>query len=60
MAKLACAPDVKSAGLVRHVSLGASVAAGEPLMTVYSAAEGELQYALDYARANPDIFGIET
>ena len=60
VAKLAGAPDVKAAGLVRHVSLGASVVAGEPLMTVHSAAEGELQYALDYARANPDIFGIET
>lgn len=59
VAKLAGAPDAKSAGVVAHVQLGSTVAAGEPLMTVHSEAEGELDYALDYATANPDIFGVE-
>ena len=59
VAKLAGAPNAKSAGVVAHVSLGSVVAAGEPLMTVHSEAEGELDYALDYAAANPDVFGVE-
>jgi predicted deacylase len=42
-----------------HVTLGASVEAGQPLCTVCSETTGELQYALDYARDVLAIFGIE-
>lgn len=59
IAKLAGAPDAKSAGVTAYVKLGSVVAAGEPLMTVHGEAEGELDYALDYAAANPDVFGVE-
>jgi len=59
VAKLAGAPDAKSAGVVTHVKLGAVVTAGEPLMTIHSEAAGELDYALDYAAANVDVFGVE-
>lgn len=58
LAKLAGAPDDKSAGVELHVRLGATVNAGEPLCTVHSQAPGELAYALDYAAANADIFEI--
>jgi thymidine phosphorylase len=59
VAKLAGAPDSRAAGVVAHVKLGSVVAAREPLMTIHSEAAGELDYALDYTAANPDIFGIE-
>ncbi|PWB60183.1 MAG: thymidine phosphorylase [Bradyrhizobiaceae bacterium] len=58
LAKLAGAPDDKAAGVALHVRLGDTVAAGEPLCTVHAESPGELAYALDYAAANPGIFGI--
>jgi thymidine phosphorylase len=60
LAKLAGAPDSKAAGLDLHVKLGDVVEAGQPLCTLHAASRGELNYALDYATANPDIVGIET
>lgn len=59
LAKLAGAPDNKSAGVELHVRLGDEVAAGQPLLTVHAEAEGELAYALDYAAANPALFTVE-
>lgn len=59
LAKLAGAPDDKAAGVELHVRLGVEVAAGEPLLTVHAEAAGELAYALDFARANPDLMVIE-
>ncbi len=59
LAKLAGAPDDKAAGIDLHVRLGSEVLAGEPLMTVHAEAAGELAYALDFARAHPDILVIE-
>ena len=35
------------------------VVAGEPLITVHSDSPGELDYALEYAGAHPDMFQIE-
>ncbi len=58
LAKLAGAPEDKAAGVALHVRLGDTVAAGEPLCTVHAESPGELAYALHYAAANPDIFGI--
>jgi len=59
LAKLAGAPDGKAAGVEMHVRLGQNVAAGQPLLTIHAEAPGELNYALEYARANADMFGIE-
>lgn len=60
LAKLAGAPDDKAAGLGLHVRLGAEVVAGEPLATVHAGTPGALDYALEYASANADVFGIES
>ena len=59
LAKLAGAPDAKSAGVMLHARLGDDVAQGQMLMTVHAEAEGELAYALEFAAANPDIVQLE-
>lgn len=59
LAKLAGAPDAKAAGLGLHVRLGDEVAAGQPLFTLHAETVAEAAYALDYARANQDIFTLE-
>jgi thymidine phosphorylase len=58
LAKLAGAPDAKAAGLELHARLGVRVTAGAPLLTIHAEAEGELDYALEYAAANVDMFGF--
>jgi thymidine phosphorylase len=59
LAKLAGAPDDKAAGVELHVRLGQEVVAGQPLLTVHSESSGEMEYALEYAAANADMFEIE-
>ncbi len=39
--------------------LGDEVGQGQALMTVHAEAPGELAYALEFARANPDIVLLE-
>jgi thymidine phosphorylase len=58
LAKLAGAPDQKAAGVELHLKLSEPVAVGQPICTIHAAAPGELAYALDYAKANPDIFKV--
>lgn len=58
VAKLAGAPGSKAAGVEIHVRLGDDVSAGQPLFTVHAETIGELEYALDYAAANPDVVRI--
>ncbi|MBL6853799.1 MAG: thymidine phosphorylase family protein [Alphaproteobacteria bacterium] len=58
IAKLAGAPDAKAAGLQLHVRLGMPVSRGQPAFTVHAESPGELDYALAYIEANPDIIGI--
>lgn len=58
LAKLAGAPSAKAAGLELHVRLGATVEKGQPLCTLHAEAPGELDYALNYAQANADIFTL--
>jgi thymidine phosphorylase len=58
VAKLAGAPEDNAAGLELHVRLGDTVEARQPLYTVHSESPGELAYALNYARANPDIIAV--
>ena len=59
LAKLAGAPRQKAAGLAIHFRLGDHVTNGQPLFTVHAEAKGALDYALEYAAANPDILKIE-
>jgi thymidine phosphorylase len=59
VAKLAGAPADKAAGLELHLRLGQPVAAGEPLFTVHAENAGELDYALAYVGANPDILELK-
>ncbi len=59
LAKLAGAPDDKAAGLELHVRIGDVITVGQPLVTVHAETEGELGYAMEYAHANPDMFGLE-
>lgn len=60
LAKLAGAPDDKTAGVDLHVRVADLVARGQPLCTINADAPGELAYALDYAAANPDIIAISS
>ena len=56
VAKLAGAPDDKAAGVELHVTLGHEIERGHPLYTIHAETPGELDYALEYALANPDIY----
>ncbi|MBV7265496.1 thymidine phosphorylase family protein [Erythrobacter sp. WH131] len=55
LAKLVGAPRSPSAGLQLHVNIGDPIEIGQPLITLHSESIGELQYALDYYRANTDL-----
>jgi thymidine phosphorylase len=58
IAKLAGAPGSASAGLDCRLRIGDRIDAGEPLLQVHAQSPGELEYALEYANAHPDIFAI--
>ena len=58
IAKLAGAPSAKAAGVEIHVKLGQRVDRGEPLLTLHSEARGELDYALAFANANPQVIEV--
>lgn len=58
LAKLAGAPNAKAAGLELHVKLDQAVGSGDPIGTVHAESRGELEYALDYADAHPDLLEI--
>ena len=58
LAKLAGAPNSKTAGLEIHVKLGQIVTAGDPICVVHAESRGELDYALEYAGAHADIVGV--
>lgn len=58
VAKLAGAPRAQVAGVFLDARVGGIVRAGDPLFTVHADSSGELRYALEYARAHPDILSI--
>ena len=58
LAKLAGAPDVPTAGIRMQVRLGDEVTAGQSLLTVHAEARGDMDYALSYARSNPEMVEI--
>lgn len=58
LAKLAGAPESKAAGVYLAAHVGTRVSTGELLCTLHAETPGELNYALDYAAANPDIIEV--
>lgn len=58
VAKLAGAPGAAAAGIDCRIRRGHRIQAGQPLFHVHAQTNGELEYALDYAAAHPDIFMI--
>lgn len=58
-AKLAGAPIDARAGVLLQTPLQAKVNKGEILFSVYSETEGELKYAMEYLKSEPDIISIE-
>lgn len=58
-AKLAGAPTESTAGIRLAVKLGQVVQINDLLFEVFSEAEGELNYTLDYIRSQTDIIKIE-
>jgi thymidine phosphorylase len=60
VAKLAGAPDEKSAGVDLHYFIGDVVKKGDELFTIHTNSEGEMDYVLDYLIQNNDeIIKIE-
>ncbi len=58
-AKLAGAPRAPAAGTELHAPLGAALLRGQPLFTLHAESPGELEYALAYAVANPNIISLD-
>ena len=58
VAKLAGAPGSAIAGIDSRLRIGDNITIGEPLFHVHARSPGELEYALEYASAHPDIFEI--
>jgi thymidine phosphorylase len=58
LAKLAGAPDSKTAGMEMCIRLGDQVMKDQPLCLVHAETPGELDYALDFAAAHPDIIEV--
>jgi thymidine phosphorylase len=59
VAKLAGAPGAAMAGVDCRCRIGDRLEPGTPLFEVHAQSSGELGYALDYARAHPDIIAWE-
>lgn len=58
IAKLAGAPHYPNAGIYFNAPIGAQVEKGQTLYTIYSEAEGELQYTRDYLKSANHIIKI--
>ena len=59
-AKLAGAPRAAAAGITLHTPLGTRVEIGHPLFTLHAETEGELDYALTYINAQPEIVSVRS
>lgn len=60
VAKLAGAPLDPAAGIELHVQLGTRVVAGESLFAVHAESPGELDYALEFLRRQPDVIQLNS
>lgn len=59
LASLAGAPNAPLAGLKMHVRLGDKVEQGQELLTLYSQAQGELDYALEFYHSHIEAIRID-
>ncbi|MEJ2004927.1 MAG: thymidine phosphorylase, partial [Cyclobacteriaceae bacterium] len=59
LAKLAGAPSDPAAGVLFQAFLGTEVQKGDILFTVFAQSPGELQYALNYFKDEPEIIEID-
>lgn len=59
LAKLAGAPQSKSAGILLNVHLNDEIEKGQLLYTLFAESKGELNYALEYYESHDDIIKIE-
>ena len=59
-AKLAGAPVAAAAGLELLVRVGDTISVKQPLFVLHAETPGELDYSLEFVRANPDILKIGT
>lgn len=59
IAKLAGAPDAKSAGIELLVRLNSTVEKSQALFKIHAETQGQLHYALDFFNDGHDIFQIE-
>ncbi|MGE3320180.1 MAG: thymidine phosphorylase family protein [Candidatus Berkiella sp.] len=58
IAKLAGAPQAKTAGLYLQTALHARIEKGEPLFTIHAESKGELSYAVSYLKSEKPIYEI--
>lgn len=58
VAKLAGAPNEKTAGVDFHTPLDKIVSKNEPLFTIHANSKGQLSYVLDYLSKNDEIIKI--
>jgi thymidine phosphorylase len=56
--KLAGAPLAKAAGVDLHVKVDAKVEKKQPLFTVHAESQGELEYALNFVKADGELIQI--
>jgi thymidine phosphorylase len=59
IAKLAGAPTDPAAGVEMRTTVDSEVAGDEPLLVIHAQSRGELEYALEYVRSQPDIIRVE-
>lgn len=59
IAKLAGAPEAKSAGIELLVRLNSTIKKSQPLFKIHAETKGQLYYALDFFHQGHDIFQIE-
>lgn len=59
IAKLAGAPASARAGIDFRLRVGDEVLTGDVLFQIHTESPGELEYALEYTKAHPDILAIE-
>ena len=59
IAKLAGAPDAKSAGIELLARLNSNVEKSQALFKIHAETKGQLHYALDFFNEGHDIFQIE-
>jgi thymidine phosphorylase len=59
LASLAGAPNAPLAGIKMHVRLGDKIEEGQALLTLYTQAQGVLEYALQFYYSHPEAIQID-